>query len=118
MQGFLSTANSGTFVQLTLTQPESASASLGRPVHLSCTISSSFGGFGWLQQERGKSPRYLLYHKIEAKETDFGPEVSGHFSPSANAAKTVAYLTITNVQAKDEATYYCHGYSSSNGYPQ
>ncbi|XP_044309473.1 immunoglobulin lambda-1 light chain-like, partial [Varanus komodoensis] len=97
------------FSQLTLTQPPSLSAPLEGSARLSCNLvgASTFGSFSWLQQKEGKAPRFLLSYSTTSGNTEFGPEASGHFSSSTDAAKKVGYLSIANVQAKDEADYYC-----------
>ncbi|KAL8180381.1 UNVERIFIED_CONTAM: hypothetical protein K2H54_021760 [Gekko kuhli] len=109
---------SGSFSQFTLSQPPLQSASPGDMAQLSCTITGlTFGSFNWYQQKEGKSPKFLLYYKISSGETEFGSEVSGHFSASTDDPRKVAYLTIANVVAADEATYYCgagHSSGSSN----
>uniref|UniRef100_A0A670K0J7 Ig-like domain-containing protein n=1 Tax=Podarcis muralis TaxID=64176 RepID=A0A670K0J7_PODMU len=104
---FLTSA--GSFAQFTLTQSATQSASLEGTVQISCTISSGFhfGAFGWYQQKDGKSPSFILWRKINEDKTDFGLEFSSRFSPSNDAPKKVATLTITNVKSEDEADYYC-----------
>ncbi|KAL8180382.1 UNVERIFIED_CONTAM: hypothetical protein K2H54_021763 [Gekko kuhli] len=109
---------SGSFSQFTLSQPPLQSASPGDTAQLSCTISSlTFGGFRWYQQKEGNSPKFFLSYKVSSGETEFGSEVSGNFSASTDNPRKVAYLTIANVVAADEATYYCGtGYSNSSSY--
>ncbi|XP_060106166.1 immunoglobulin lambda-1 light chain-like [Heteronotia binoei] len=108
-------SHSGSLAKFTLTQPPLLSASLGDQAQLSCTMTGlTFGGFGWYQQKEGKSPKFILWHKVSAGETTFGSEVSGNFSASTDNSRKVAYLTITNVLAKDEATYYCAAYYSDS----
>ncbi|XP_060125560.1 immunoglobulin lambda-1 light chain-like isoform X1 [Zootoca vivipara] len=103
------TCCSGSFAQFNLTQPAAQSTSLGGTVQISCTISSNyhFGSLNWYQQKDGKSPSFLLRRDIAADKTEFGPEFSSRFSHSNDAPKLVANLIIANVQAKDEADYYC-----------
>uniref|UniRef100_A0ACB8FYW4 Uncharacterized protein n=1 Tax=Sphaerodactylus townsendi TaxID=933632 RepID=A0ACB8FYW4_9SAUR len=116
---FNSISSSGSLGQFTLTQPASQSVSLdGVTAQLSCTISTTFGGFAWYQQQEARSPKFLLWYTVSSGKTDFGSEVSGHFSASIDDTRKIAYLTISNVLAKDEATYYCaasHGSGSSYG---
>uniref|UniRef100_A0A670K2I8 Ig-like domain-containing protein n=1 Tax=Podarcis muralis TaxID=64176 RepID=A0A670K2I8_PODMU len=107
---FLFLSLAGALSQFTLTQPVSVSASLAGTVQLNCTISSFFNYFYWYQQKGGESPKFLLERNINDDKTDFGPEFSSRFSPSNDAPKKVAFVTITNVQAGDEAVYYCAAY--------
>ncbi|KAL8180386.1 UNVERIFIED_CONTAM: hypothetical protein K2H54_021783 [Gekko kuhli] len=111
----LSTYYSESLAQFTLTQPPLQSASLGDMARLSCTMTGmTFGEFSWFQQKEGKSPKFILFYKVSTGKTNFGSEVSGNFSASTDSPRKVAYLTITNVQAKDEATYHCGGGHSSD----
>ncbi|KAM3826235.1 immunoglobulin lambda-1 light chain-like [Vipera latastei] len=100
--------------QYTLTQPAAQSFPLGQPAKISCAMSrdSQVGSYGisWYQQKAGESPKYLLYNTGS----------SGRFTGSKDASANAAYLTVTNVQADDEASYYCggaYGSGSSWRYP-
>uniref|UniRef100_A0A8C5WWZ0 Ig-like domain-containing protein n=1 Tax=Laticauda laticaudata TaxID=8630 RepID=A0A8C5WWZ0_LATLA len=96
-------------VKYNFTQETALSASLGESATLSCKVSSGFHFlyFTWYQQKEGESPRFILYYNTTSRETKFGPEASGHFSASTNTPKEIAFLTINNVQAKDEGNYHC-----------
>ncbi|KAL8180387.1 UNVERIFIED_CONTAM: hypothetical protein K2H54_021786 [Gekko kuhli] len=108
--------SSGSSAPFTLIQTPLQSASLGDVARLSCTITDyTFGEFSWYQQKEGKSPKFILRHKVSSGETNFGSEVFDNFSASTDNRRNVAYLTITNVLAKDEAAYYCAGYGGSHG---
>ncbi|XP_053135874.1 uncharacterized protein LOC128338043 [Hemicordylus capensis] len=94
---------SGASSQPTVTQPASLSASLGQTVKLSCTRSG--GGswdsdYSWYQQKPGQAPRFVFYGSSRR-----GEGIPARFSGSASGDN--AYLTITNIQADDEADYYC-----------
>uniref|UniRef100_G3VI49 Ig-like domain-containing protein n=1 Tax=Sarcophilus harrisii TaxID=9305 RepID=G3VI49_SARHA len=107
----LLTCCSGSFSQPVLTQAPSMSASLGATARLSCTLSSEYSDYGiaWYQQSPGKAPRYLMYVDSDG-EVDKGEGVPDRFSGSASGADR--YLSISNIQAEDEADYYCGtGYS-------
>uniref|UniRef100_A0A8D0CEU2 Ig-like domain-containing protein n=1 Tax=Salvator merianae TaxID=96440 RepID=A0A8D0CEU2_SALMN len=97
----------GVSSQATLTQPASKSASLGQTVKLSCSRSSgSWDSFSWYQQKPGKAPRFALYGTNTR-----GPGIPDRFVGSGSG--NLQYLTISNAQVEDEATYYCVSWYSS-----
>ncbi|KAM9102571.1 vomeronasal type-1 receptor 4-like [Sarcophilus harrisii] len=109
----LLTCCSGSFSQPVLTQSPSMSASLGATARLSCTLSSEYSSYpiAWQQQSPGKAPRYLMSVDSDG-EVDKGEGVPDRFSGSASGADR--YLSISNIQAEDEADYYC-GAGDSDG---
>uniref|UniRef100_UPI0039A3F894 Light-chain of scFv clone 1 n=1 Tax=Canis lupus familiaris TaxID=9615 RepID=UPI0039A3F894 len=93
-----------------LTQLPSVSGSLGQRVTISCIGSSSNVGYGnyvgWYQQVPGTSPKTLIY------SSDSRPSgVPDRFSASRSGS--TATLTISGLQAEDEADYYCSSYDTS-----
>uniref|UniRef100_H0XLX7 Ig-like domain-containing protein n=1 Tax=Otolemur garnettii TaxID=30611 RepID=H0XLX7_OTOGA len=102
----------GSLSQPVLTQPPSASASLGASVKLTCTLSSELSDYtiGWHQQQPGKAPRYLMYVNTYGSSSN-GDGIPDRFSGSGSGADR--YLTISNLQSEDEADYYCQSYDSS-----
>uniref|UniRef100_A0ABI7XQS5 Ig-like domain-containing protein n=1 Tax=Felis catus TaxID=9685 RepID=A0ABI7XQS5_FELCA len=90
--------------QSVLTQPPSVSGSLGQRVTISCTGSSSNIGGGnyvsWYQQVPGTAPRLLIYENNK-RPSGVPDRFSGSKSGSSGS------LTITGLQADDEADYYC-----------
>ncbi|EPQ16844.1 Immunoglobulin omega chain, partial [Myotis brandtii] len=98
-----------------LTQPPSASASLGAVVKLTCTLSREHSTYniGWYQQRPGQAPRYIMYLKSDGSHTK-GDGIPDRFSGSSSGADR--YLTISSLQSEDEAEYLC-GASHSIGVP-
>ncbi|XP_063171897.1 LOW QUALITY PROTEIN: uncharacterized protein LOC134505898 [Candoia aspera] len=99
---------SGAISQPTLTQPVSQSASPGETIKLSCAISSSPNNIRWLQQRSGEAPRF-----VHCDGCNRGPGIPDRFTGTRSGNN--GYLTITSLQAEDEADYYCFmWYSSGN----
>uniref|UniRef100_G1Q615 Ig-like domain-containing protein n=1 Tax=Myotis lucifugus TaxID=59463 RepID=G1Q615_MYOLU len=98
--------------QSVLTQPSSVSGSPGEKVTISCTGSSSNIGGGynvqWHQQFPGKAPKLLIYGNSNRPSG-----VPDRFSGSRSGSSGT--LTITGLQAEDEADYYCESYDNSAG---
>uniref|UniRef100_A0ACB8FYT4 Uncharacterized protein n=1 Tax=Sphaerodactylus townsendi TaxID=933632 RepID=A0ACB8FYT4_9SAUR len=97
---------SGIRSQPTLTQPPFQSVSPGQTVQLPCTARGSVGHTHWLQQRLGQGPRFALYGASTR-----GEGIPNRFTGSKSG--DVHYLVIANVQAEDEADYYCCSWDGS-----
>ncbi|NXR75003.1 LV1 protein, partial [Pycnonotus jocosus] len=90
-----------------VTQPSSMSANMRETVRITCSGGSS-GYYGWFQQKApGSGPVTVIYWNDE-RPSGIPSRFSGSKSGSTGT------LTITGVQAKDEAVYYCGSYDSSS----
>ncbi|XP_061321661.1 immunoglobulin lambda-1 light chain-like [Pezoporus flaviventris] len=99
---------SGSLVQAALTQPPSVSVEPGKNIQLTCSGLSSGSNVGWYQQKvPGTAPITVIYGS-----TNRPSGIPSRFSGSKSG--TTATLTITGVQAEDEAVYYCGGWDSSS----
>uniref|UniRef100_A0A8P0T529 Ig-like domain-containing protein n=1 Tax=Canis lupus familiaris TaxID=9615 RepID=A0A8P0T529_CANLF len=96
------------WAQSVLTQPASVSGSLGQRVTICTGSSSNIGTYsvGWYQQLPGSGPRTIIYG---SSNRPLG--VPDRFSGSRSGS--TATLTISGLQAEDEADYYCSTYDSS-----
>uniref|UniRef100_A0A8C3QA37 Uncharacterized protein n=1 Tax=Geospiza parvula TaxID=87175 RepID=A0A8C3QA37_GEOPR len=97
----------GSLVQAaSLSQPSSVSATVGEYIKITCS-GSSYSNYGWYQQKvPGSGPVTVIYQN-DKRPSGIPSQFSGSGSGSSNT------LTITGVQAEDEAVYFCGGRDSS-----
>ncbi|NWV84943.1 LV1 protein, partial [Dasyornis broadbenti] len=89
--------------QAAVSQPSSLSANVGYTVRITCSSSSS-NYYGWYQQKiPGSAPVTVIYYNDKRPSG-----IPSRFSGSGGT------LTITGVQAEDEAVYFCGGWDSSS----
>ena len=92
-----------------MTQPPSVSANPGQTIQITCSgVSSSYGYVGWFQQKAPGSAPVTVMYDTDDRPSDIPLRFSGTWSGSTGT------LTITGVQAEDEAVYYCGSYDSSS----
>ncbi|CAO2631187.1 Immunoglobulin lambda variable 2-11 [Lemmus lemmus] len=101
----------GSRAEVLFTQPQFVSGSLGQKITISCTrstgnIESNY--VYWYQQHSASAPRLLIY-KYDQRPSG----VPDRFSGSKDSSSNSGTLTISGLQAEDEADYYClSGYDS------
>uniref|UniRef100_A0A669PGY0 Ig-like domain-containing protein n=1 Tax=Phasianus colchicus TaxID=9054 RepID=A0A669PGY0_PHACC len=101
------TGGHGSLVQAAVTQPASVSANPGETVKITCSGGSS-SWYDWYQQKSpGSTPVTVIYDN-----TNRPSNIPSRFSGSQSGS--TATLTITGVQAEDEAVYYCGSQDSSS----
>ncbi|NXN04173.1 LV1 protein, partial [Sylvia borin] len=88
-----------------VSQPSSLSANMGDTVRITCT--GGYGNYGWHQQKvPGSAPVTVIYGS-SSRPSGIPSRFSGSTSGST------ATLTISGVQAEDEAVYFCGSRDSS-----
>lgn len=97
----------GSLSQPMLTQPPSASSSLGKSVTLTCTLSSDYIKYNvdWYQQSSQQVVQFLMRVGTAGNVVSKGSGIPDRFSGSGSGL--VRNLNIQNVQDDDESVYYC-----------
>ncbi|XP_062929427.1 immunoglobulin lambda-1 light chain-like [Mobula hypostoma] len=94
-----------TVADFVLTQSPSISTSAGKTVKITCTMSGdNVGSYyaSWYWQKPGSAPVYV-WHESYGRASGI-PE---RFTGSVDSSSSKMCLTIDNVQAEDDAEYYC-----------
>uniref|UniRef100_A0A8C9KXL6 Ig-like domain-containing protein n=1 Tax=Serinus canaria TaxID=9135 RepID=A0A8C9KXL6_SERCA len=98
----------GSLVQAAVTQPPEITAKVGETVTITCSGINT-NNYGWYQQKvPGSGPVTVIYNN-DKRPSDIPLRFSGSKSGSTGT------LTITGVQAEDEAVYFCGSADSSSG---
>ncbi|NXM70084.1 LV1 protein, partial [Serilophus lunatus] len=90
-----------------LIQVSLVSASMGQTIRITC--SGGNGNYGWSQQKISGSAPVTVIYQNDKRPSNIPSRFSGSQSGSTGT------LTITGVQAEDEAVYYCGSQDSSSG---
>ncbi|XP_019345764.2 immunoglobulin lambda variable 3-1 [Alligator mississippiensis] len=99
---------SGCLAQYVMTQPPSVSISSGETAKLTCTGRNvASHGVQWFQQKPGSVPVQIIYENSKRPSG-----IADRFSGSKS--ESTATLTITDIQAQDEADYYCQAWDSDS----
>ncbi|NXQ57514.1 LV1 protein, partial [Anthoscopus minutus] len=89
-----------------LSQPSSVSLNMGETVKITCSGSSN--EYGWYKQKVPGTALVTVIYWDNRRPSGIPSRFSGSKSGSTGT------LTISGVQAEDEAVYFCGGWDSSS----
>ncbi|NXM32459.1 LV1 protein, partial [Oxyruncus cristatus] len=97
-----------------ISQPFLVSSNPAETIKITCSGSGS-GYYGWYQQKVPGSALVTVICKNDQRPSGIPlpSDIPSRFSGSKSGS--TATLTITGVQAEDEAVYFCGSYDSSSG---
>ena len=105
LPSLLSSPYPGSLVHAAATQPPSVTANVGETIEIPCRCGGSY--YGWYQQKTpGSAPVTVIYDNSN-RPSGIPSRFSGFQSGATGT------LTISGVQAEDEAVYYCGCYDGS-----
>ncbi|XP_072916032.1 uncharacterized protein [Hemitrygon akajei] len=86
----------------------SGPVSAGQTVHLECRIQNGNVGsyMYWYRQRPGERPEYVLEH-YPNNDIYRGPGITDRFQPSRDTSSNSHILTISSLELRDFAVYYC-----------
>uniref|UniRef100_A0A8C4SI69 Ig-like domain-containing protein n=1 Tax=Erpetoichthys calabaricus TaxID=27687 RepID=A0A8C4SI69_ERPCA len=101
--------------QKVLTQPAVVSVGLRETVTLDCNIEKDYTSVSWLKQVPGSPPQHILrfYYSWSAPDKYGTGFSSSRFTSKAKSNKIDYQLIISNVEASDNAVYYCYTWDDS-----
>ncbi|XP_072132482.1 immunoglobulin lambda-1 light chain-like [Mobula birostris] len=89
--------------------PMSGPVSAGQTVRLDCRIQNGNVGsyyMNWYRQRPGERPKWVLEH-YPSNDIYRGTGITDRFQPSRDTSSNSHILTISSLEARDSAVYYC-----------